>query len=65
MKKISEFYAHKISEKKEDILGYFFNYKENCLFSIAINKLIKLSKEINNKESSDKIISQKKIYMTN
>ena len=60
MKKISEFYAHKISEKKEDILGYFFNYKENCLFSIAINKLIKLSKEINNKESSDKIINQKK-----
>ena len=60
MFKIANFYIKNNTEKKEEILGYFFNYKDNCLFNIAINNLIKLSNEINIEESSDKNFDIKK-----
>ena len=47
MIKISQFYFKKNYDSKEEILGFFLTFKDNCLFNIAINSLSKLSSEIN------------------
>ena len=47
LNKIAKFYVDTISEKKEEIFEFFFKYKDNHLFNIAINNVIKLSNEIN------------------
>ena len=60
MIKIANFYIKNDTEKKEEILGYFLNYKDNCLFNIAINNLSKLSNEISIEDSSDKAFDIKK-----
>ena len=59
MIKIAKFYFTDY-EKKKEILGFFFTYKDNCLFNIALNNLVKLSNDINKEESSDKNIEIKK-----
>ena len=60
MIKISQFYFKKNYDSKEEILGFFLTFKDNCLFNISINSLSKLSNEINKEENSDKNIDIKK-----
>ena len=61
MIKAMKYYGDKNSDKKDEILGYFFNYKDNCIFNIAINNIVKLSNELSIEESSTENISERKI----
>ena len=63
MLKISEFYKNKYSENKDEILGYFFNYKDNCIFNLALNYLVKLANETINEENYDKNNNISKNYL--
>ena len=60
--KICRFYEINNSENMEEILEVFFNNKNNSLFNISINNIIKLSNEINIEESSDKKDEEKKKF---
>ena len=60
MVKISKFYINNNSVHKDEILGYFFDYKENSIFNIAINNIIKLANEINIEENLDKNIDERR-----
>ena len=46
MIKAMKFYEGKNSDKKNEILGYFLNYKDNCIFNVAIKNIVKLSNEL-------------------
>ena len=61
MIKTMQYYGEKNSDKKDEIVGYFFNYKDKCIFNIAINNLNKLSNELGIGEETDKNISKRKI----
>ena len=62
MVKSVQFYGDKNSGKKDEIIGYFFNYKENCIFNIAIYNLVKLNIELSTEDNQDKNSIKRKIY---
>ena len=61
MIKAMKFYEGKNSDKKNEILGYFLNYKDNCIFNVAIKNIVKLSNELSLEERPNENISKRKI----